>query len=342
MSSGNVVPFAGGKVPAVLQGTTEADDLSAGVSGGFAVMSFRGSRWKIKYQGEEHPILNSDGDPVASLEAVILKANPHITKNYYEQGYTEGAAEAPDCFSLDGITPDAGVENPQSQTCARCPKNVFGSRITPAGKKAKACQDNRRLAIVPAADLENDTFGGPMLLRIPAASLAELALMGKNLKARGFPYNAVTVRIGFDMDVSYPKLTFRPVRPLTDDEAVQVRALLSDDKLERILAEAVELRDDAPAEAEVPKDDLFEQPPAAAAKPAPAATKAKAAASAAAKPAAAAPVAAKAPKPAAAAKPAAKPAPVAAAPAAGEDDLSGEDPLDADIRSILGELGDIG
>lgn len=337
MSSGNVVPFAGGKVPVALQGTTDVDDLSAGVSGGFAVMSFRGSRWKIKYQGEEHPILNADGDPVASLEAVILKANPHITKNYYEQGYTEGAAEAPDCFSLDGVHPDPGVENPQSQTCARCPKNVFGSRITPAGKKAKACQDNRRLAIVPAADLENDTFGGPMLLRIPAASLAELALMGKNLKARGFPYNAVTVRIGFDMDVSYPKLTFRPVRPLTDEEAVQVRALLSDDKLERILAEAVELRDEAAPAQEEPKDDLFEQPVAAkpaAAKPAPAAAKAKAAAPAAAKPATSA-------KPAAA-KPAAKPAPVAATPAASEDDLSGEDPLDADIRSILGELGDIG
>lgn len=324
MSNQSVVPFAGGKVPAALRDVmTEADDLSAGVSGGFAVMSFKGSRWKIKYQGEEHQILNSDGDPVASLEAVLLKANPHITKNYYEKGYTEGAAEAPDCFSLDGVRPDPGVEKPQSDACARCPKNVFGSRITPAGKKAKACQDNRRLAIVPAADLENETFGGPMLLRVPAASLADLALMGKNLKARGFPYNAVTVRIGFDMDVAYPKLTFRPIRPLTDEEAVTVRELLHDDKLERILAEAVELRDAPVEEAEEPKDDLFEQPVAAKpAAPAPKAAPAKAAA----KPAAAKP----------APKPAAKPAAVA-----GDGDLSGEDSLDADIRGILSELGDL-
>jgi hypothetical protein len=323
--SNQVVPFAGGKVPAALRDVmTEADDLSAGVTGGFAVMSFKGSRWKIKYQGEEHPILNSDGDPVASLEAVILKANPHITKNYYATGYTEGAAEAPDCFSLDGLRPDPSVEEPQADTCARCPKNVFGSRITPAGKKAKACQDNRRLAIVPAADLTNETFGGPMLLRIPAASLAELAMMGKNLKARGFPYNAVTVRIGFDIDASYPKLTFRPIRPLTDEEAVQVRELLHDDKLERILAEAVELRD-APAEPEEKKDDLFEQP-VAAAKPTAAAPKA-AAPKAAAKPAAAKP---------AAAKPAAKPAAVA-----GDGDLSGDASLDDDIKGILSELGDL-
>lgn len=331
MSSGNVVPFAGGKVPAVLQGTTDVDDLSAGVSGGFAVMSFKGSRWKIKHQGEEHQILNGDGDPVASLEVVILKANPHITKNYYEKGYTEGAAEAPDCYSLDGITPDPSSPQLQSTSCAKCPKNVFGSRITPAGKKAKACQDNRRLAITPANDLENDTFGGPMLLRVPAASLAELAMMGKNLKARGFPYNAVTVRIGFDLDVAYPKLTFRPVRPLTDEEAGQVRELLNSDKLERILAEAVEMQSPAEEVVEAPVDDLFEQP-VAAAKPAAAPTKPKAAAPAAAK--------AATPKPAAA-RPAGKPAPVAAAPAAEKDDLTGEDPLDADIRSILGELGDL-
>lgn len=327
--SNQVVPFAGGKVPAILQRTAaDADDLSAGVSGGFAVMSFKGSRWKIKYQGEEHQILNADGDPQGSLEVVLLKANPHITKNYYEQGYTEGAAEAPDCFSLDGMHPDAGANKPQATTCARCPKNVFGSRITPAGKKAKACQDNRRLAITPANDIDNETFGGPMLLRVPAASLADLAMVGKNLKARGFPYNSVSIRIGFDLDVAYPKLTFKPIRPLTDDEAAKVAAMLSNDKLERILAEAIENIDAPPADAEpeAPKDDLFEQPVTTAVKPA------------AAKPKAAAPAAAAAPKPAAkaAAKPAAKPAAVA-----DNGDLSGEDALDADIKGILSELGDL-
>ena len=75
MSAANVVPFAGGKVPAILQNAAaDADDLSAGVTGGFAVVSFRGSKWRVKYQGEEHPVLNADGDPIPSLEVVILKA----------------------------------------------------------------------------------------------------------------------------------------------------------------------------------------------------------------------------------------------------------------------------
>lgn len=305
----NVVPFEGSKVPAVLKDQMGTDDLSAGVTGGFAVLSIRSSKWRVKYQGEEHPILNSDGDPIASLEAVIVRANPHITKNFYAQGYSDGAAEAPDCFSLDGMRPDPSVTSPQGETCAKCPKNVFGSRITPAGKKAKACQDNRRLAIVPVNDIMNETFGGPMLLRVPAASLAELAMMGKNLSARGFPYNAVSVRIGFDLDASYPKLTFKPIRPLTDEEAAKVVTIMRDDKLERILAEAVEVVRTPEGETPEPAaDPLFEQAPAKAAKP-------KAA-----------------------------PKPKAAAPKDEDADPApdGKDSLDSDIKGILAELGDLG
>lgn len=344
MSNGNVVPFAGGKIPAALQDVGfDADDLSAGVTGSFAVISFRSSRWRIKFQGEEHNLLNADGDPVSSLELVLLKANPHITKNYYKEGYVDGATDAPDCFSLDGIKPDPTSPELQAESCARCPKNVFGSKITPAGKKAKACQDNRRMAVVPANDLRNDTFGGPMLLRVPAMSLPDLALMGKQLKNRGFPYNTVTVRVGFDMEASYPKLTFRPVRPLSEDEGVVVRELLSDVKLERVLAEAIEF-DAPPAEDEAPPaDDLFEQPVAPAAKPA-AALAAKPAAKP--KPAPAAPAAAPAAK---AAAPKAAPAKavspamakVNAALAAGPASTKPESTLDSDIKDILAELGDL-
>jgi hypothetical protein len=318
----SIVPFAGGKVPAIFRDIApDADDLSAGVASGFAVVSFRASKWRIKYQGEEHPVLNAEGDPMASLEVVLLRANPHITKNFYKTGYSEGAAEAPDCYSLDGLRPDEGSKLKQAKTCASCPQNVFGSRITPSGKKAKACQDNRRLAVVPVNDIDNETFGGPMLLRVPAASLADLALMGKNLKARGFPYNAVSVRIGFDMDASYPKLTFKPIRPVTEDEAVKIKTLLSDDKLTRILAEAVELvagteNDTAPVQQEMelasePADTLFEQAPVKA------------------KPKGRPPGAKAAAKPA----PAADPAPA--------NDLEGDSQLDSDIKGILAELGDL-
>lgn len=263
------------------------DDLTSGVSGGFAVMSFRGSKWRVKHGGEETPIVDQDGEAVPSLRAVLVKANRNISKVYYAKKFEEGSLDEPDCLSIDGIVPDPGVQNPVSKQCATCPKNAFGSRITDSGKKAKACSDNRRMVIVPEGDLANERFGGPMLLRIPPASLADLAAFGRKVKQAGYRYNTVVTRIGFDMDAAYPKLNFRAVRPLSDEEANELVGLLDDpdfqSKMEAILASAVDYQ--APAEeAEEEEDPVFEQPPAA--KPAPAAAKKKAAAK---KPVAAAP-----------------------------------------------------
>jgi hypothetical protein len=245
-----------------------ADDLSAGVGGGFAVLSIKGSRFRVKYQGQEHPILDDKGDPVGSIEAVIIKSNDVLTKQYYTSGFVEGSSEAPVCFSLDGKVPSPQSPQPQHTSCAVCPKNAFGSKINAeTGKKSKACQDNRKLAIVPLLDLKNELFGGPMLLRIPAAALKDLAMFGDTLKARGYPYNAVAVRIGFDISVSYPKPIFKAIRVLNDAEADQVLEWYQSDAVQKILADFD--ADIAPTSAEPPKDELFEQPPPAAAAPPP-------------------------------------------------------------------------
>jgi hypothetical protein len=72
---------------------------------------------------------------------------------------------------------------------------------------------------VPALDLENDSYGGPMLLRVPPTSLANLSLYAGNLSRRGAPLEALVTRIGFNVDLAYPQLTFTPMRWLTDEEA---------------------------------------------------------------------------------------------------------------------------
>lgn len=264
------------------------DDLTSGVSGGFAVMSFRGSKWRVKHGGEETPIVDSDGEAVPSLRLVLVKANRNISKVYYAKKFEEGSVDEPDCLSIDGIVPDPGVQNPVSKICATCPKNAFGSRITDSGKKAKACSDNRRVVVVPEGDLANERFGGPMLLRIPPASLADLATFGRKVKQAGYRYNTVVTRVGFDMDAAYPKLNFRAIRPLNDEEANELVGLLDDpdfqSKMEAILASAVDYQAPADAVEEEEEDEVFEQPPAA--KPAAAPAKKKAAAK---KPVAAAP-----------------------------------------------------
>jgi hypothetical protein len=229
-----------------------ADDLTSGVSGGFSVVSIRGSKFRIKHGGDETLVTNADGDPVASLEVVMIKASPNLSHIYYEKSFEEGDAEAPDCFSIDGVRPHAESRNQQCDTCATCPNAVWGSKITPAGKKAKKCQDSRRMAVVPAGDVDNEVYGGPMLFRIPAASLGDLATFGKGLKAKGFPYNTIVARIGFDTNVSYPKLTFKAVRPLNDEELQKVADHITSGRANTILDSDAEFLA-APAPAKKPE-----------------------------------------------------------------------------------------
>ena len=286
-----LIPFDA-KLPtalsAVLGGADSNDDLSSGVSGGFSVISFRGSKWRVKHSGEETLLTDKGtGDPIASIRLVMLKANKHVSKNYYEGGYVEGSTDSPSCFSIDGDKPDSSAEHPQHDNCAGCPKNKFGSRITDTGTKAKACSDSRRIAVVPEGDYENAEFGGPMLLRVPAASLTDLASFGKAMKAKGYPYNTIVTKVGFDPDTSYPKLKFSAVRPLNGDEAGELAGLVQTDeyrqKLDYILATPVEV--EVPKEAPVAAAPVaakkvdpteFEEPPAPVAAVKAAAPKAKA------------------------------------------------------------------
>jgi len=253
MTGTNVVPFAGMNLPAGMEDVFNADDMAGdlyeGVSSGFGVVSIKGSKWKIKHGGEEHPVLDDAGDPKAALEVVILKASRDVSKLYYAKAYEDGDDSEPDCYSSDGKTPDTGAHNPQSASCATCTHAQWGSKITPAGKKAKACGDSRRVAVVPLGDITNDLYGGPMLLRVPAASLNDLAAYGKGMAGKGFPYNAIGTKIGFDINAAYPKLTFSPKRKLTEEELAQVAAHFQGDTLGNVLSAAVEAKAATPAPA---------------------------------------------------------------------------------------------
>lgn len=255
-----------------LANTDTAGDLSGGVGGNYAIVSMRGAKWRIKHQGNEVLVTDKNGEPRPSLEAVIIKSNKHLTKQFYENGYQEGDNSPPTCFSVDGKVPSSQVENPIHTSCALCPKNAFGSRIANRDdgtvSKAKACADNRKLAIVPLHDLRNEAFGGPMLFRVPASALKDLAQFGQLMQSRGFPYSAVAVRIGFDTEVSHPKPTFRAIRPLKSDEAAIIMELMNSDLTERVLADYnadVAPRDMVPPAA----DEAFEEPPKAEVTPPP-------------------------------------------------------------------------
>ena len=206
----NIIPFDSDQLPAYA--TLAADkynkDLVNHLGAGFPVLSLKGKAWAVKRDGNRTYIKNPK-DPesnATTLEVVVLRANPNRSKIFYAKGWKEGDDSRPDCYSADGIKPDASIEKPQAKSCATCPKNVWGSKTTESGTKIKACTDSVRLAVV-APDAVDD----PMLLRVPAASIKAWREFGSVCARRRLSYNSVVVRLSFEADASTPKLVFNPV-----------------------------------------------------------------------------------------------------------------------------------
>jgi hypothetical protein len=200
-------------------------ELSANVSSGFPVLSIKGKTFTVR-RGKKSTMLtrkDADGDqvPVNAIEVVLIKANRNFSKTYYAKGYVEGSDAKPDCFSNDGIAPDASVQNPQAKKCAVCPKNVWGAKVSDEGKKLKACQDVRRVAVAALNALDD-----PMLLRVPPASLKGLASYARDvLEPRKVSYNAVLTKVRFAPEASTPKLLFTPLQFLTEEQYQEAAAL---------------------------------------------------------------------------------------------------------------------
>lgn len=249
---GELINMSGGQLPAHLAAfqTAANNDLTTGVSQGFPILSYKGKVWHLVTGDDRELIANEDNEPLPSVELVIIKANPHISKTYYPNGFEEGSSERPICYSADSVAPAPDSAEPQAKKCAICPHNQFGSKITENGARGKACSDFRRLAVAPSGDLES-----PMLLRVPAASLKELLAYGQGLNKKGYPYQALVTKVGFDHTVAFPKLTFKALRWLDADEAATVAAMMDDDLVQTITAMNAPTQDVAEA-APDPTDDL--------------------------------------------------------------------------------------
>lgn len=226
----NITQFEGGGVPAhiaaMFGGVDANNDLSHGVTASsYPIISYKGKVWHI-VQGDTRTLLtNPDGEPRSSIEVVIVKSNPNLSKIYYQGGYEEGSSAKPTCYSNDGAGPARDATSPQAPSCQACPHNAWGSRITEQGGKGKSCTDLRRIAVAPSGDLST-----LMLLRIPAGSLKDLTAYADMLNKRKAPYAAVVTRIGFDHSVAHQKFKFTPLRWLEQDELEEISAVMNEKK----------------------------------------------------------------------------------------------------------------
>lgn len=216
----NELSMLKGNLPAHLRGgvdeTTRAL-MGAGADAGPSVkrISIKGSVFRMMVGGKE-VAKNED----RAMNIVIVGAAQYNSRAFYEATFSEGqTVKLPDCFSDNGITPNAKSTSPQAASCKDCPQNVDGSG--PTGK-GRACRFSRRLAVV----LENDQQGDVFQITLPAQSIfgkgsegklpleAYVRLLGSN----NVSVTSVVTEMRFDTASATPKLTFKAVRYLEEDE----------------------------------------------------------------------------------------------------------------------------
>ncbi len=219
----------GGQLPSYFgkfqQGPAITDNVIGGLSAGsHPRISIKGSRWRLNdVQGNETVW------PHLALDVIILNANPHLSKVFYEKPYdpTAGDFVAPDCWSDNGVGPSARAEKPQCRSCAECPQNVWGSKITAQGKQARACGDFKKLAVLPVHAPQGDIYE----LRIPPASLGNLGNVAKQLQDKGIPLPAGIMRLSFDPSAEHPKILFDLAGYVPESWADYVLDLITSDEV---------------------------------------------------------------------------------------------------------------
>ena len=181
-------------------------------------ISIRAGRYRLNEDGVETTV-------GVTLDTIIVGANPRVSKVFYGKAFDASAENIrPDCWSNDGLKPDASVQNPVHGSCADCPHNVLGSKILPSGAKSKMCADQRHLAVVAAADPAK-----VYSLTVPVSGMKALREYFKELGNYGIGPEEVITELGFDDSASFPKITFKQKGYVPEKAISRVDAMLESD-----------------------------------------------------------------------------------------------------------------
>jgi len=244
---GDVVLFKGGLPSFIKRGVDDMTRALAGGGLGMRRISIKGGAFREIVGGKEYRVSEE-----RSLNVFIVKSAEHISRTYYKGTYSDGEAVPPSCWSTDGVRPDADVKNKQSNTCQKCPMNIKGS----AQNDSKACRYSQRLAVVLEGELEKEEV---YQLTVPATSIfgdgegankMPLQAYAKWLVKEGIPACAVVTELRFDIKSPVPKLFFRPIREVNEEEYEIIERLMESEEAARAVSMAVSQADNVPAEEE--------------------------------------------------------------------------------------------
>jgi len=158
---------------------------------------------------------------------IIVVGVAYVSRIYYADGYSSDKVSTPSCWSDNCDTPALEVpeETRQAGRCIDCKQNVRGS----SGLNSRACRFVQRLAVVPADNIQT-----VYQLQLPPTSIFGNAVGGKMpfrayanyLQAQETPIVTVVTKIFFDNNSGSPKLFFRPVRPLEEEQYEAVKHMM--------------------------------------------------------------------------------------------------------------------
>ena len=232
-------------LPTVRRESRRMDRMSSGGGGTMRrIQLSNGRTFKRVINGEQIGKAVSD-----TLDVIIVDWMAEPSRKFYAAAYDKDAkATLPDCWSNDGINPEAGAKNKQGVSCASCVKNVKGSG---SNGKGKACRYERRLAVLVAGDPSGDLYQ----IAIPGASLFSdndgnvYGFEGykKFLLASKEALDTVVTRLVYDAEADTAKVGFKPIRHLTELEADLVDAAQDDPATEKYIMLTVGAVDGAKA-----------------------------------------------------------------------------------------------
>ena len=255
----NITLFSSANVPAFARNNELSDTAKALTGGGVTNtkrISIKGGVFRLVAGGKEVAAIDD-----RHLEVIIVKAAPKVSRIFYAASYDADNITGPDCWSNDGERPDSSAQNKQAATCMSCPKNVAGS----GQNNSRACRYQQRLAVV----LANNPSGDVMQLTLPATSVfgkeegdkRPLQAYARYLAVQNPPVNPeqIVTEMRFDTKAESPKLFFKPVRWLTDDEYEIIKTQAESADAQRAVVMTVAQSDGVKANA--PKMVLAGKPP---------------------------------------------------------------------------------
>jgi len=185
--------------------------------GGSRRISLRGGKFRQMLGGEQLAVSKED-----AMEIVIVDA-ARIARTFYAGQYSADNPTAPQCWSADtnAPSPDVPEDQRQASRCLECPQNVKGSGMG----NSRACRFSQRLAVAFPGDLDKI-----YQLQLPATSIfgetkdgkMPMQAYAKFLSANNTPAAAIVTQMYFDENSEVPKLFFKPVRPLEQEELEKV------------------------------------------------------------------------------------------------------------------------